>query len=804
MTDNEKNYIRSQLPDYISRVTRYVKSGKYICPLCHSGEKKNGTPGLNIVPNSNDMKFKCHACGAGGDIFDLYAAINGIDLKTALAEVPKLYSYSSIQPADNRKQFQAAVQTAAKPQQVDYTNFFIDAHKHIAECDYLLKRGISAEIQHRFNIGYVPDWKHPKAPNSPASPRIIIPTSEYSYLARDTRQHIPDSQKQYSKSKVGKMHIFNVADLEKEYCFIVEGEIDALSVIQSGFNCVALGSVNMIRNLLQYCKTVKPSGVLIFALDNDKAGQAAAAKIPEFQQVGIKCTAANISGAAKDPNELLVSDAEQLKRNLQQAVEQARQVDFSFQAPADEPESLPNYFYFDKKDELRVSPPLLAKYIRENNKYIFVRNQATDGVNRFWYKKGCYCHISDNELKGLIKSHIVRYDETALKMKDVYEVYNNITTDLNFISGNQINADENVINFQNGLLYLDSMKLSPHTPDALSTIQIPCNFTINAADTPVFDKFLDDFTGGNNEKKRFLLQYMALCISNIKGYRIKKALFMVGSGNSGKSQLKALTEMLIGSENCSSVTLSELEARFGTSNLYNKRLVGDSDMSFMSVKELKMFKQVTGGDSIQVEFKNRTPFNYTYPGLMWFCMNELPRFSGDRGQWVYDRIIIFKADNVIPEEKRDKHLLDKMYSEREAIISKYLIPILANLLKNDLNIDIPSECKAFNKQYQQDNSPVLTFFNECCTMREQENGKKIKDSCTTKKMYEVFKAWCKDNNGGYCPSVREFNNELITMFKFSEVKQLYNIIHGTRYYIFTITHETKDFFNSIYGVDTIS
>ena len=475
---------------------------------------------------------------------------------------------------------------------------------------------------------------------------------------------------------------------------------------------------------------------------------------------------------------------------------------FSSECHSDERpvQELPYYFFENGNGQISINTALLACYIRERNKYIFVRNQATENVNRFTYKEGCYRQTSDDEFKGYIKNFITAYNKATLKMKDVYEVFNNLITDDNFVSGDKLNADENIINFQNGLLDLKTMKLKAHTSDVYSTIQIPCNYNPSATDTTTFDNFIEHFTDGNKEKQKFLIQYMALCISNIRGYRIKKALFMVGDGNTGKSQLKGLTERLIGLENCSAVTLADLEERFGTSNLYNKRLVGDSDMSFMSVKELKIFKQITGGDSIPVEFKGRTPFNYIYNGLMWFCMNELPRFSGDRGQWVYDRIIIFKADNIVSEDKRDKYLLDKMFEEREAIIAKYLIPALTELLHNDIKIAIPAECAELSQQYQQDNNPVHRFYTECCT--DRPNGK-VSDNCTTKKMYEVFKAWCKDNNNGYVVSKPDFNKELVKIFNVSDFKQIQKIIHGIRYYNFTLNLATKQDYNTVYGVDRV-
>ena len=49
-------------------------------------------------------------------------------------------------------------------------------------------------------------------------------------------------------------------------------------------------------------------------------------------------------------------------------------------------------------------------------------------------------------------------------------------------------------------------------------------------------------TNGDARLQQLLLEFIGACISNIKGWRMKKALFLVGDGNTGKSQLKSLVE----------------------------------------------------------------------------------------------------------------------------------------------------------------------------------------------------------------------------------------------------------------------
>lgn len=55
-------------------------------------------------------------------------------------------------------------------------------------------------------------------------------------------------------------------------------------------------------------------------------------------------------------------------------------------------------------------------------------------------------------LLGIIKKYIADYDEELVKMSKVNEVLLHITTDLTYVSQDALNADEDIINFQNGIL----------------------------------------------------------------------------------------------------------------------------------------------------------------------------------------------------------------------------------------------------------------------------------------------------------------------------------------------------------------
>lgn len=336
-----REQLKGYLRNYVESVTQKSKGANlYVCPLCGSGTGKSGTGAFSI---KNGTSWKCFSCNAGGDIFDLYGAINGTtDHNEQLRGLSEMYgiqvaSYRSTAQEDFSPEYQNHAKSEQHthnsihtptytqtdpPQQTDYTDLFLQAHKAVDRTDYWKRRGLSKETVDRFKLGYVAEWRHPKAPKAPASPRLIIPTSPNSYLARDTREQIPEEQRAYSKSKVGSIQLFNKRALQTatKPIFIVEGELDALSIIEVGGEAVALGTTTKSKALVELLKAQAPSQALIIALDNDEAGQRASRELTEgLQGLNIPCYCFNPCGQYKDANEALQADREALTIAVEEA-----------------------------------------------------------------------------------------------------------------------------------------------------------------------------------------------------------------------------------------------------------------------------------------------------------------------------------------------------------------------------------------------------------------------------------------------------------------------------------------------------
>jgi len=446
-----------------------------------------------------------------------------------------------------------------------------------------------------------------------------------------------------------------------------------------------------------------------------------------------------------------------------------------------------------------VSVPLLAKYVREHLQYKFVRDNATGATLKYVYEHGCYKLYSDDMFKGLIKRYIADYNEMLVKMGQVNEVYQNLLTDLHTLKFSDFNADEDIVNFRNGLLRLSDLQLLPHNPNIVSTIQLDAVWHGRPTPTPVFDLYMNYLTDGRRDDMRVLQEFQGATFSNVKGWRMKKALFNVGPGDTGKSQLKGLTERILGKGNYIGIDLTEIEARFGTGNLYGKRLAGSSDMSFVTISELKTFKKCTGGDSLFAEFKGMNGFEFTYNGLLWFCMNRLPKFGGDDGEWVYNRIIPIHCNHVIPAEQQDKHLLDKMYAERDGIVYKAIMAF-REVIENGYRFSEPQSVIDARKEYRYNNNTVIAFFQENMVER---TGKKIQDSCTTGRVYKVYKAWCADNNNGYARTAKEFRDTLSAHLESTFGEMTVQRKQGTFYRDYTLTEEAKQQYQREYGYDEV-
>ena len=309
--EQAKDIVKGYLGDYLKG--KGINSRKPFSCLNPAHPDKHPSMGYD----NKAQRCKCFSCGASYDIFDLIGQDYGLtDPGEIFKKAYELYNIDiDSQKAPAKK---PSGGNRSEAQTSDVSPDIVKAKEACAGAPaehYINMRGISTETAARFWLGYNGNFKTAEETEDGQTAfaewqALIIPTGKENYVARTiNKPRTPEKKNRYRKK--GASLIFNNRALYKAQkpVYVVEGEIDALSIIEVGGEALALGSVSNTDSLLQMVKKQPPAQPLILALDTDEAGKKAeedlAAQLTALQ---IPFYRHDICGWAKDANEALVQD----------------------------------------------------------------------------------------------------------------------------------------------------------------------------------------------------------------------------------------------------------------------------------------------------------------------------------------------------------------------------------------------------------------------------------------------------------------------------------------------------------------
>ena len=336
--DRAREELKPRLQDYVEGITSKSKGqNMYVCPLCGSGEGHNHT-GAFSIDRKNPTRWKCFSCGESGDIFDLIGAVENIQEPLAqLQRAGELYGITIDGRSTAQEDFSSSssvAQNQDRNEQYTHMNIHTDTYTHeheeghipyyrecqarLKETDYHTRRGISEEVATRYMLGYESNFT--KGTGGTVWQALIIPTGRNSYVARNTAPHVSEKHRYRN---VGPSIPFNSKALQTatKPIYIVEGELDALSIIEVGGEAIGLGSTSNVDLFINnYVKKQHPTQPFILALDNDDKGQEAQGKLEKkIAELGLAYYIYNPAGEHKDANEALLADREAFTLAVAQA-----------------------------------------------------------------------------------------------------------------------------------------------------------------------------------------------------------------------------------------------------------------------------------------------------------------------------------------------------------------------------------------------------------------------------------------------------------------------------------------------------
>lgn len=337
----------------------------------------------------------------------------------------------------------------------------------------------------------------------------------------------------------------------------------------------------------------------------------------------------------------------------------------------------------------------------------------------------------------------------SLLSKDLQEIgYRLLWVKAILCSSDDWNANGQLVNLENGVFNIETGELLPHDAAYRFTYMIHASY-IEEADRiscPAFEAFCRSSLEDDPEKRQLLLEFIGyICMDANDG---KCALFLKGQPNSGKSVMGDFVSRLFDRELVSNIPLHQLGDRFFRAELIGKKLNVAGEISGKTLKDVSIFKSITGNDRIAGEFKGRDPVYFTPRCKLLFSGNTLPLTTEtDTTTAFVNRIRVLLFNVSVPTEKQDKRLPEKLWEERNAIVTLALGAVRDLAARNYVFTE-PKDSQQFLKAFQTRGNILNAFLEECCDLAPNAR-------CLNTELYAAFSAYC-EKNGLECLKRRKF------------------------------------------------
>jgi putative DNA primase/helicase len=227
------------------------------------------------------------------------------------------------------------------------------------------------------------------------------------------------------------------------------------------------------------------------------------------------------------------------------------------------------------------------------------------------------------------------------------------------------------VNLRNGLLNVFTRELRPHSPEFLSTVQIPVTFDPKA-ECP----FWEQFVANTFPDDAYAIAWEIAAWLITPDTSIQKSILALGEGSNGKSTWLTALSAFIGKRNIANLSLQTMESnRFAVARMVGKLANICPDLPSAHLQDTGIFKAVTGGDPIQAEYKYGEQFDVLPFARLVFSANQAPR-SSDATHAFFRRWLVipfnrtFEGKEVVSRDVLDRQLSDPR--ELSGVLNKAL------------------------------------------------------------------------------------------------------------------------------------
>lgn len=355
------------------------------------------------------------------------------------------------------------------------------------------------------------------------------------------------------------------------------------------------------------------------------------------------------------------------------------------------------------------------------------------------YNQGCYQEDSNGIiLKSYIQKLLFR---DCIKSTIIQGVYNLLMSqpevqrsfsDLN-------NQPSHWINFKNGYFDVKEWKMLAHDTKYLMINQIPFSFHPEQAEAVLnqcttIKRYLDLSIPNETDQQTFW-QYLGYCMTTDTHFQ--KFLMIKGKGGTGKSVAISLIQHIIGFENCSSISLQDLNKRFYATGLFGKQLNACADIPCTAMQSVDIIKKAVGEDTLLYEKKGQDPTQFHSYAKLLFSANEMPLNLDDKTNAYYRRLLVLDMNHTIPESEKDIMLKEKICQETDYAIHMG-VAALKQLYADNHFCESRHSQECIEELYRSADSVKAFLDEKVC----RQNGRKLKRS----DIYKFYTEFCEEND----------------------------------------------------------
>ncbi|HXH70433.1 MAG TPA: phage/plasmid primase, P4 family, partial [Pyrinomonadaceae bacterium] len=397
------------------------------------------------------------------------------------------------------------------------------------------------------------------------------------------------------------------------------------------------------------------------------------------------------------------------------------EIDFKAVAGLDDEEKLP------QKHLLVLCVNELLSKVKEQNLDLARKDDFIFAFNGAYWKE-LNREIIKNFL-GNVAERLSVHSLEAQHYKFKNELYNQFLSSAHFEPIEQ-RSDVVLINLLNGTFEIskDGQALRDFNARDFLPYQLPFEFD-EAATCPMFQKYLDEVLP-EKELQDIVAEFFGYIFT--KGLKMEKAMLLYGSGANGKSVLFDIINALLGRENISNFSLSNLLEEHNRALIAYKLLNYGSEIN--ATKTRDEFKNLVSTEPIQARLKYGNSFTMENYAKLAFNCNELPK-DFDHQHAYFRRLLIIPFRVTIPENKQDKTLAGKIIKTELAGVFNWIIDGLKRLLKTEKFTE-SQIVKDTLETYKRESDSVA------CFIAENSYKPSSNDYTLLKDLYAEYRAFC--------------------------------------------------------------